>query len=265
MMNSVLYSVRVKTGASWRRHSRVRLMVSVGQEYHEGAKLGAVVAWINRNPTIQEVHVSVNGFLQRHNLVAAGVPANDAGELALEAEASWIARNHRILAEIRTAGWHMTRWRDWLDRPEFSTRQAALKEFARAEREANEVRKDRRLPPVATLQDAIEHDARTFAGRRANPDTQPDRFARLVAHSRDYVQEELSVFAMQTEELPAAEIYPGSNLASAAYLAGRGDLPPPLRPLARREFTRIDFARINFSQQAAHAVAQGVRNPELAL
>jgi len=38
-------------------------------------------------------------------------------------------------------------------------------------------------------------------------------------------------------------VYPGSNLAAAGYVVvGRGNLPVPLRQLARREFTRIAFA-----------------------
>jgi hypothetical protein len=69
-------------------------------------------------------------------------------------------------------------------------------------------------------------------------------YDRLVAHSHDYVREELPVFAIQCRERPAAEVYPGSNLASAQYLVGR-KLPEPITPLASRHFTRIDFAHIN--------------------
>jgi hypothetical protein len=87
----------------------------------------------------------------------------------------------------------------------------------------------------------------------------------LVAHSGDHVREELSVFAMQTDTLPAAEIYPGSNLVSAGYLFGRDDLPPPLRPLVRREFTRIDFARINAGSPAGRSADREGRYPTVAL
>ncbi|MGA8494301.1 MAG: hypothetical protein WB764_02385, partial [Xanthobacteraceae bacterium] len=68
-------------------------------------------------------------------------------------------------------------------------------------------------------------------------------------HSRDYVREELAVFAMQAAERPAAEVYPGSNLQSAVYLLDR-ELPEAIRPLASRYFTRIDFARINLAPEA---------------
>jgi hypothetical protein len=48
---------------------------------------------------------------------------------------------------------------------------------------------------------------------------------------------------MQAEELPAAEVYPGSNLASADYLVGKQP-PREIGALARRHFTRIDFDRL---------------------
>ena len=77
------YAARVKNGAGWRAFERVRLLISVGQPYHEGNKLRAVVDWINRNPSIQEVHVSVNDFLQRHNLIGAGIAAERAGAMSI--------------------------------------------------------------------------------------------------------------------------------------------------------------------------------------
>jgi len=251
-LDSLDHSVRVKTGAGWRSHSRVRLLISVGQNYHEGAKLQAVVAWLNRNPTVRDVHVSVNGFLQRHNLIAAGLPADEAGAQALASETAWIERNAGILAEIKTAGWFMTRWRDWLDRPDFAARLTALANYAAEQEAKNAARAARGLSPLVTLDDVIDQDATGFASRKVDRNADPIRYERLAAHSRDYVREELAVFAMQAEELPAAEVYPGSNLAAAAYLAGRADLPEPLRPLATREFTRIDFARIEVAPAPPH-------------
>src|SRR4051794_14707125 len=112
------YSLRVKSGAGWRSFARVRLMVSVGQEYHEGRKLAATVDWINRNPGIGAVHVSVNDYLQRHNALALGVPPAEAGRRALAEGSLWIARNADTLAEIR-APVEITRWQDWSIRAEF--------------------------------------------------------------------------------------------------------------------------------------------------
>jgi hypothetical protein len=69
------------------------------------------------------------------------------------------------------------------------------------------------------------------------------------------VKEELAVFALQSRALPAAEVYPGSNLASAQYLVGKS-LPTAIAPLSNRYFTRIDFARINVLHDARGVSAQ---------
>ena len=228
------YSVRVKNGAGWRAFDRARLMISVGQPYHEGKKLQAVVDWLNRNPEIRQVHVSVNDLLQRHNHLAVGMPEQQAAATALAEGTSWIERNADIIARIK-APTTITRWEDWLEHPDFPGTSTALAAYA-----------DRDI----VFEQTLNTDAHTLAERkvkRGEPITNPNR---LVAHSHDYVTEELSVFALQGRKFPAAEVYPGSNLASAQYLVGK-KLPDPIEPLARRHFTRIDFAHVNVS--ANHA------------
>ena len=227
MTSDTAYSARVKNGAGWRSFGRVRLLISVGQPYHEGPKLQAIIDWINRNPQVGEVHVSVNDFLQRHNLIAAGISEERAGAVALAEGALWIARNQDILGGIATAKPHVTRWRDWLDQPGFAAAHAAIMDHAYTD---------------ALFEESIEADAHALAERKIKRGEIVADVDRLVDHSRAYVVEELAVFAMQTGSLPAAEVYPGSNLNSAAYLVGK-PLPPAIAPLAERYFTRVDFAR----------------------
>jgi tRNA-dependent cyclodipeptide synthase len=222
------YSVRVKNGAGWRAFDRVRLMISVGQPYHEGKKLKAVVDWINRNPEIGQVHVSVNDLLQRHNHIAAGLSEAQASAVASAEGALWIERNADILAGIKP-GVTLTRWSDWLSRPDCGRTEAALSAYAGAD---------------ILFEEALNIDAHALAERKIRRGETLANLDRLVLHSRDYVDEELAVFALQSRDLPAAEVYPGSNLASAHYLIGK-NLPEAIRPLASRHFTRIDFAHIN--------------------
>jgi hypothetical protein len=118
MTNNHDYSVRVKNGAGWRAFSRLRLMISVGKEYHEGKKLAAVVSWINRNPGIHDVHISVNDLLQRHNYMAAGMSEREAHQAALDEGALWMARNAETLAAIKP-GTFFTQWDDWFGRADF--------------------------------------------------------------------------------------------------------------------------------------------------
>lgn len=227
MTNSFDYSVRVKNGAGWRPYNRVRLMISVGKEYHEGKKLEAVVNWINRNPSIQEVHISVNDTLQRHNYEAAGMSRDEATRVARAEGALWMVRNGDILDGIK-AKKIFTRWDEWHGKDEFKFVQRELLAHAKAD---------------PCFEEAMARDAHSLAERKAKRgDPVP---ASLVAHSQDYIEEEMAVFAMQTASLPAAEVYPGSNLLGAEYLLNKKGLPEAIRPLSHRYFTRIDFDRIN--------------------
>lgn len=227
MTNSFDYSVRVKNGAGWRRFNRVRLMISVGKEYHEGKKLEAVVNWINRNPSIEEVHISVNDTLQRHNYEAACMSKDEALRVSRAEGALWMVRNGDILDGIK-AKKIFTRWDEWHGKDEFKFVQSELLSHAKAD---------------ASFEEAMARDAMSLAERKANRGEPVP--ATLVAHSQDYIEEEMAIFAMQTAALPAAEVYPGSNLLGAAYLVGKQGLPEAIRPLSARYFTRIDFDRIN--------------------
>lgn len=235
MTTNCNHSVRIKNGSGWRQYGRVRLMISVGKEYHEGSKLQAVVNWINRNvgnpgsgSGIQEVHVSVNDFLQRHNLIAAGMTEETAGIAALQAGDQWLERNGKTLSTIK-AHTRFTRWNEWLFMPDFDHVYASIVDYASRN---------------ASFEETIRTDSTALAKRKeARYEDVPSS---LIEHSMDYVQEELSVFAIQGKLMPAAEVYPGSNLESANYLVGK-DLPTLIKSLAHRHFTRIDFDRIQLT------------------
>lgn len=239
MNNNFDYSVRVKNGAGWRKHNRVRLMISVGKEYHEGQKLVAVVNWINRNPEIKEVHISVNDTLQRHNHEAAGLSKEQAGLVARSEGSQWIARNAGILDDIRAVKFY-TRWDEWFDKPDFRTTLQELLAQAKAD------------PAFGA---AMAQDAQSLAERKTRRgEAVPSS---LVAHSQNYIEEEMAVFAMQTAALPAAEVYPGSNLLGADYMLRLGAeqkeaVAGAIKTLTHRYFTRIDFDRINVRPAFAH-------------
>lgn len=235
MNNNFDYSVRVKNGAAWRQFSRVRLMISVGQDYHEGDKFKAVVNWINRNPSIEEVHVSVNDYLQRHNYYAQGIDTKRADATAMAEGTLWIARNKHALSDIQ-AKTHITRWNEWFGSIAYQEAREAVAEYGQ-ENPGFE---------LAICEDVSAHTARK--GQRGG-----NILPSWTQHSMEYLQEELAVFAMQSRQLPAAEVYPGSNLNSAEFLLGKR-LPNAIAPLSQRYFTRIDFARINMRPTPAPMV-----------
>lgn len=224
MSDETSYIVRVKNGAGWRQFSRLRLMVSVGKEYHEGNKLRAVVDWINRNHEIEEVQVSVNDYLQRHNLVAFGTEDEQAGHIARVQGTAWIERNEEILSGV-SASLSFTRWEEWFGGGEYQEAHRALLSLARED---------------AAFEEIVNADASSLAERRAKRGEHVP--PRLIECSREYVLEELAVFALQSGALPAVEVYPGTSLKSVAYLKGK-TLPGILSPLSTRYVARIDFDR----------------------
>jgi tRNA-dependent cyclodipeptide synthase len=228
MSDEASYIVRVKSGAGWRRFSRMRLMISVGKNYHEGSKLLAVVNWINRNPEIEEVQVSVNDYLQRHNLVAFGTGEQEAGSLATYEGTAWIERNEENLRAVNVP-LSFTRWEEWYGTSEYREAHSALLSLTNHD---------------ATFKETVEADASSLAERRARRgEVVPPR---LIDCSRDYVLEELAVFALQSRVFPAVEVYPGTSLLSVTYLRGKV-LSDALSPLSTRHVTRIDFDRVKES------------------
>jgi tRNA-dependent cyclodipeptide synthase len=219
--------LKVKNGAGWRNFARVRLQISVGQAYHEGTKLAAVVDWINRNASIRSVDISVNDDLQAHSLIALGHDSETALTLAARAGDEYIFRTRDIISKIKVPATIM-RWSDWQQAPEMGDATAA---FATAY--------DRH----PQLRAACDADSRWIVDQRAKQGTPVDDVDRWIMHSTNYVREEMAVFAVQSASRPAAEIYPGRNLAAAEYFLSAPTVAG-LEGLRNRYFTRVDFKRV---------------------
>ncbi len=88
--------------------STARLDISVGMEYHEGAKLEATVEWAKSR--YQSVIISVADTLQRYNL-------NGDYALSLALGDEWIERNQDIIK-----GCIIQRWDDVINHPYYDIR-----------------------------------------------------------------------------------------------------------------------------------------------
>ena len=219
------YKVCVQSSPSWRNYSRLRLRISVGQPNHEGAKLQAAVDWINRNPSVTEIQISVGDFLQRHNIIACGEDEERAGYMSLLAGTLWIERNESILSGLQPK-WSFTRWTDWFDTDEFHKTHAAV------------LRLETDDP---AFKEKIDLDTSLIAQRKElRGESIPKDF---IQHSYNFITEELAVFAMQSRHLPAAEVYPGKPLETVRYLYGKEDLPELLAPFKTRYAVRISFEK----------------------
>jgi tRNA-dependent cyclodipeptide synthase len=239
MTNETRYKVAVKNGAGWRQYSGLRLLISVGQPYHEGAKLAAVVDWINRNSSITYVQISVNDELQRWNGVANGLDPETARTAAVEAGQQWIRTQERLLGTLRAPTVELIRWGRWLRHPDYSAAAAAL----------DALLGDKGDERLARL---IEEESWAILERRKRRLLVPDE-GKFIACSQAFIREELAVLALQQRDRGIADVYPGSLLTSAQWFKDPDNrLPPILEPLRTRYFCRIDFDRADHRPIPSH-------------
>ena len=198
----------------WAAFDAATLLVSVGQPYHEGDKLGATVDWASRH--FKRLHILVADTLQRHNEAADWLTRGSA----------WIERNHLDWA---TCGREVTvsRWDEWRAKPEFSS---VLEEF--------------RAAAHGLLGAAIEQDAQAFVARRIASGA-----AASVERSRHYLLEELSAVTLHARAYPGARVYPGPELESFRTVASGLAAGAPTG-LERQYHTVVAFKRRRLSKIA---------------
>jgi hypothetical protein len=269
------YKARVKSGAGWRTgKDRIRIEISVGAEYHEGAKFAALKELVNRNhrawlekygsgrrippaddPCIEAVDLCINCTLQRHNRIAEGADAVTATLETFDAGTAWRERHQSLIDEVLVPVL-VHRWSDWIGPVNFAAELARLRaqengEASRAalaaliaQRRPGFENKLRRITALAqadsNFRNAVEADIETILERRVRTGKPPRDEAAFRAASRDYIHEELAAFALMP---PAVVMYPGSNLVSVEYFLAR--TVPGLELLSTVQRTRIDFDRTN--------------------
>lgn len=223
------YKIAVKNGAGWRDHADIQLLISVGQPYHEGSKFAALVDWINRQG-FHSVRVAVNDGLQGWNNLADGVGGAKAFADAEAAGQQWIDRHNDRLQSFRAASVSVTRWRTWLDHPDYAQTESKLHELL--------ADKDGSLAQV------MRSDSQQILKRRTKRISvlRPDRFLEC---SLEYMREEIAVLALQHKDLARADIYPGTMLSCIEWFRTTNQsLPPELEPLRHRYSCRIDFRKV---------------------
>lgn len=199
-------------GPDWRTADACHLLISVGQDYHEGEKLRALVGWVNERFT--SCHVTVADTLYRHNLTRP-----DAHQVTARRGCEWIWRNRPILSGLAMP-LVLRRWGDWLAHPGYLAARASVDGFLEAE------------PRFGALVD--EHVREVLGRVRARGgEGRADGF-------REFLVEELACMELFTPLLPAAEVYPGSL---GIAMEGCRALPGVPAGLATRRVAVIDFRR----------------------
>lgn len=101
------------------QNSKVILLISIGQEYHEGEKFNATINLINRSG-FKKCFIMLGDSIQRHNILindfdnenAAHIQANKLGD-------EWLERNKPIYGKLKIP-YEITRWDRWLRHPSYN-------------------------------------------------------------------------------------------------------------------------------------------------
>jgi hypothetical protein len=92
------------------------LLVSVGQDYHEGDRLGATLDLVDRSG-LRSLTIMLADTLQRYN-GPADLPAVEAHRLALEKGDHWLERNDGPIRKLKVPV-TLIRWDECLNDPRF--------------------------------------------------------------------------------------------------------------------------------------------------
>ena len=220
------YSVKVKSGASWKAYKHARFQISVGQEYHESEKFKATMEWAKHR--FDKVIICVNDTLQRYNFICnEGLQDLEAHTKAEAQGREWVERN---ISTIRSLpNYEIHRWDDWRNHLEFQKEYAYVTNLYEHE---------------ALVKDLVMQDVLTFWNRRTQKRGNHTgvSFSEFKNASTNYLIEETAAFFLMFKKDHAVDIYPGSTLLPCV-LAHKYCFNSDSSPLGEKAFTRIDFAR----------------------
>jgi hypothetical protein len=184
------------------------LPICLGQEYHIGQKLQAIVDLLQRS---EHIIVLISGVLYRHTLqITHGLSIEDAINTSMQNAAEWEQQNISILNTSRTP---MTiyRWESWLLHERYEDFRAQLEEHYINDR---------------TFKDAFDNDATAFLDRLSKKYEIRDRSKAFLICLK-YLKEECAVFiTMAKSGSPFGHfVYPGSKSTSIDMTFRKFSLP----------------------------------------
>ncbi len=95
------------------------LLISVGQQYHEGENLEAIVECINAS-RFKICHIAIGDFNQRYTLqILRNISESEARVQAIVDGEQWLRRNQKIYEKLKMP-YEIHRWKEWLIHPKFS-------------------------------------------------------------------------------------------------------------------------------------------------
>jgi tRNA-dependent cyclodipeptide synthase len=212
------YKIIVRNSPGWHSFEACTLGVSVTSPNWQGEYFASILDFAAAH--FKTIRIDVTDQLTRHNLMAQGLPANDAAAQANRLGALWLERHHALIDACAVKP-DVIRWGQWCQHPDYET---VLEQFKRA----HDI-----LSPV--LRDAVKSDTEGFLRRQGREPTDMER-----KHGRDYLIEEVAVNTLQARELSSLKLYPGDELLCLSVVR-RGLVPDAPRGLEREQFAKVKF------------------------
>jgi tRNA-dependent cyclodipeptide synthase len=169
----------------WSGYTTVRVEISVGRNYHEGARLVATLEWAKAN--FNQTIILLGDTLQRYNLMMDGLSAEDAYKQSLLDGNDWLERNAELLSGLK-----VLRWDDIIEHPDFINARSKVSKLY-----------GQNLLVKQEINKAMDE----VAERREIKPSQSEIFFRL---SENYLLEEIAGAAIANTIYPGVSAYPGS-------------------------------------------------------
>lgn len=225
-MSGIDYKIRARSKWPWRGFDTVRLPVSVGQDYHEGAKLAATTDWARQH--FKNKIIILGDAPQRYNLMFKhGYSEEMAMAAALKAGNEWLARNRPYLH-----GLTITRWDDWKTHPEYQAAQSRINMLYTINADVHAA--------LHTASTALWERRYAAAGGKEQ----------FFALSEKYLLEETAVFATAYNAIEGISAYPGDFLKIWEIFVDKkgADIPAGLN---KAHCVRISFEKLKSPQAYA--------------
>lgn len=224
------YIVKIKSGQStdnWQDFDTARLQISVGQEYHEGAKLAALSSWCKHR--FNKVVLCVNDTLQRFNLMfEKSIKEEKAKAETSKLGKEWAARAIPVISGIPNV--QIVHWEEWKAQEGFQKGRLSTEWLYANNNE---------------FKDSIDKNVTSIWERRAKAEPAvytKERFDSFTSLSRQYLLEEITCFALMFEKEEAIDIYPGTTLFAATKFKGQTLKGAP-SGMEKGHFCRVDFSK----------------------
>lgn len=177
------------------KKSTCLLLVSVGQEAHEGSRFDATVSLINQ--TFQNCVVSLYDTIQRYTMsFRTQLPPSELKDNAQYEGDLWLIRNSKYLSKL-TIPYSTKRWEDWIDHPLYYKHLDLIKSTYKYD---------------YIYRDAFEAATNKYIKRyKSNNLHSAISIARMKNICLDYLMEECAVLSLWSELDYLFEVYPNPH------------------------------------------------------